>query len=92
MYPHNKTSCVDISIHGSLFKYIPFSDRQNPLGGCVAISGANVNDTLNMNKIDDVILVKDNETYPQILYVTLFIILVIVLSDSLFLNLIKVGI
>ena len=61
MYPHNKTSCVDISIHGSLFKYIPFSDRQNPLGGCVAISGAIVNDTLNMNKIDDVILVKDNE-------------------------------
>jgi hypothetical protein len=80
MYPHNKSSCVDISIHGSLFKYIPFEDKQNPLGGCISISNniGHKDDTLNMNKMEDVILVKDKEVYPQTLWITLFIIFIII--------------
>ena len=96
MYPHNKSSCVDISIHGSLFKNVPFSDKNNPLGGCISISTApsdqsqsgstassdrlQKNRTLNMNKMENVILVKDKEVYPDSLFICLFIIFVIIFT------------
>lgn len=78
MYPYNKISCVDISIHGNLIPSLPWSDRQNPLGGVISLSLKDKPriENLDINKFIPVSIIKNIEEQHSFIYLITLLFLI----------------